>query len=34
MNILLNKSLKKLNQYGVDVNAKYFVEITNEKDIT
>ncbi len=34
MNIFLNKSLKKLNQYGVDVNAKYFVEITNEKDIT
>jgi UDP-N-acetylmuramate dehydrogenase len=34
MNILSSKSLKELNQYGVDVNAKYFVEIANEKDIT
>lgn len=34
MNILSSKSLKELNQYSVDVSAKYFVEIANEKDIT
>ncbi len=34
MKILKNKSLKEFNQYGVDINAKYFVEIKNDNDIT
>ncbi len=34
MNIEKNKSLKPLNQFGVDVNAKYFVELQSLDDIT
>ncbi len=34
MNIFKNQSLKKFNQYGVDIITKYFVEINNENDIT
>jgi len=33
MKILKNISLKEFNQYGVDVNAKYFVQINKEKDV-
>ncbi len=34
MKIEKNKSLKKLNQYGVDAKAKYFFELKDENDIT
>jgi len=33
MEIFHNKSLKKLNQYGVDVNAKYFVTLNSLEDL-
>ena len=33
MDIKLNQSLKEYNTYGVDVSAKYFVEIPSEKDL-
>lgn len=33
MDISKNKSLKKLNQYGVDVKAKYFVKLSNLNDL-
>lgn len=34
MRIIKNKSLKKLNQYGVDVKSKYFVELNTLSDIS
>jgi len=33
MDIVKNKSLKNLNQYGVDVKAKYFVTLNNLEDL-
>jgi UDP-N-acetylmuramate dehydrogenase len=33
MQIVKNKSLKELNQYGVDVKAKYFVTLNNLEDL-
>ncbi|SMO35601.1 UDP-N-acetylmuramate dehydrogenase [Solitalea koreensis] len=34
MNIQHNKSLRKLNSFGVDVNARNFVEITDREQLT
>ena len=33
MKIIENKNLKKYNTFGIDVNAKYFVEINDENDL-
>jgi UDP-N-acetylmuramate dehydrogenase len=33
MNISHNKSLKDLNQYGVDVEAKYYIELNSLEDL-
>jgi len=34
MKIEQNYNLSKLNTFGIDVNAKFFVEIKNENDLT
>ncbi len=33
MKVFTNKSLKDFNQYGVNAQAKYLIEIKNEDDI-
>jgi UDP-N-acetylmuramate dehydrogenase len=33
MKVFRNKDLKDFNQYGVNAQAKYFIEIKNEDDI-